>query len=448
MSYQQLHAGKVKLNGLTGMQHHLIDRNRVKTNPNIDLTRSELNHAIDGLTADHLVSRVHQRIKQLKLKRKPRSDAVALEDIIVGASVDFMLQLGTDKREQYFKDALHFFQNRYGKENVMYCQCHLDESNPHIHIGVIPVTSDGRLSARDVFNPKSLEKLQSNFHSAVAQNYGLERGEYHAKSYLEMNKFKLAQTKLQLQQFAENLNTALLQQAHIDEIQKTAKFKSEGLIFRTTNKDIVELPTHDFLLLKNLAEQGVKIAANFQLLSEQNEQLQHEKLKLSSDYNFLMHQFQHLQRSAEVYTQIPPFWRKNIDTSIEKEKEIATDYWHDLHRAIVRGFIATHGNLGKTVAITQPLLDNLSITNPKKYVQNVIDSAIKQFKTHSQPSTYAPTWTAPKPSETDYKHSDATGIVQLQLSNVPDIDWNLINWELLSEFDKEKIRNKQLARYL
>ena len=41
MAYQQLHAGKVKLNGLAGIQHHLIDRNKVKTNPDIDLSRSD-----------------------------------------------------------------------------------------------------------------------------------------------------------------------------------------------------------------------------------------------------------------------------------------------------------------------------------------------------------------------------------------------------------------------
>ena len=168
MSYQQLHVGKVKLNGLAGIRHHLLDRDRVKTNPDIDLMRSHLNHSIENLSPENLISETRQRIKQLQLKRKPRIDAVGLMDIIVGTSVDFMLQLDEDKREQYFRDSLHFFQNRYGKENVMYCQCHLDEHNPHVHIGVIPVTPDGRLSARDLFNPKSLEKLQTDFHRQVA----------------------------------------------------------------------------------------------------------------------------------------------------------------------------------------------------------------------------------------------------------------------------------------
>ena len=106
MNYQQLHVGKIKLNGLGGIRHHLLDRDRVKTNPNIDLTRSHLNHSIEDLSPKHLERNVRLCIKQLHLKRKPRSDAVGLADIIVGASSNFMLQLGTEKREQYFKDAL------------------------------------------------------------------------------------------------------------------------------------------------------------------------------------------------------------------------------------------------------------------------------------------------------------------------------------------------------
>ena len=132
MSFQQVIAGKVKLNGLGGIRRHMQERDRVKTNPNIDLMRSHLNYCIEDLTPDNLNHRVNERIKQLNLKKKPRSDAVGLEDIIVGASVEFMLNLDPQTRENYFRDSLHFIQHRYGKENVMYCQCHMDESNPHI----------------------------------------------------------------------------------------------------------------------------------------------------------------------------------------------------------------------------------------------------------------------------------------------------------------------------
>ena len=128
MSYQQLHAGKVKLNGLAGIRHHLLDRDRVKTNPDIDLTRSHLNHSIENLSPQNLISDVRLRIKQLNLKRKTRTDAVGLEDIIVGASANFMLKLGADKREQYFKDALHFF--NINTEKKMSCTATATSTNP------------------------------------------------------------------------------------------------------------------------------------------------------------------------------------------------------------------------------------------------------------------------------------------------------------------------------
>ena len=69
MSFQHIIAGKIKLNGLSGMCHHLLDRDRVKTNPNIDLSRSHFNYCIEALSPENLNQRVKTRIKQLKLKK-------------------------------------------------------------------------------------------------------------------------------------------------------------------------------------------------------------------------------------------------------------------------------------------------------------------------------------------------------------------------------------------
>ena len=94
MSYQQLHAGKIKLNGLSGIRHHLLDRERVKTNPDIDLARSHLNHSIEDLSPKSLISDVHQRIKQLHLKRKkPRQKSVTLSYIVQRFFFPFCLLL-------------------------------------------------------------------------------------------------------------------------------------------------------------------------------------------------------------------------------------------------------------------------------------------------------------------------------------------------------------------
>ena len=442
MSYQQLHAGKIKLNGLAGIRHHLLDRQRVKTNPDIDLKRSQLNHSIENLSPENLISNVRHRIKQLRLKRKPRTDAVGLEDFIVGASVDFMLQLNEEKREQYFADSLHFFQNRYGKENVMYCHCHLDEHNPHIHIGVVPITPDGRLSARDLFNPKSLEKLQTDFHREVAQSYGLERGEHHARNYLELNQFKLQQAKQELQEFTADLDSALLQQDQINEIMQSAHFVTKGIFFTSEDKENSELPTQKLLQLQQTAEQGIKANAFVRITQKQNSQLKHEKAQALADSQHYLHLLQNLEKETELYTAIPELWREHIDSSILNWQKIFSTYCHDVNRATVRVFLATHGNYKQTEKIMHDFIKKTGIDNVHKYVSNVIHDAILQHKENFQPTTPPPSWKPPKPSDTDYTKPDELGVVPLQLSRVPDIDWDLINWELLSELEKDEIRNK------
>lgn len=443
MNYQQLHAGKVKLNGLAGIRHHLLDRERVKTNPDINLSRSHLNHSIENLSPENLISNVRQRIKQLQLKRKPRTDAVGLEDFIVGASSDFMLQLGADKRKQYFSDALHFFQRHHGKENVMYCYCHLDEHNPHIHIGVIPVTSDGRLSARDLFNPKSLEKLQTDFHREIAQSYGLERGENHARNYLELNQFKLQRTKQEIQEFTADLDSALLQQDQINEIMKSAHFVTTGILFKSEDKERSEIPTQKLLQLQQTAEQGVKANASVRITQQQNSQLKREKAQAQADSQHYLHLFQALEKETALYTAVPPLWRGHVDSSINFWQKTFSAYCHDVNRAIVRVFLATHGNYRQTEKIMLDFIKKTGINNVHKYVANTIHAANLQHKESFQPNTSPPqAWKAPKPDDTNYSKPDELGVVPLQLSNVPDIDWNLINWDLLSELDKDEIRHK------
>ena len=449
MSYQQLIAGKVKLNGLAGIQHHLLDRERVKTNPNIDLTRSYLNHSIEDLSPEHLVHRVNQRIKQLHLKKHSRSDAVGIEDIIVSASVDFMLKLDSETREQYFSDALHFFQNRYGKQNVMYCQCHLDESNPHIHIGVVPITPDGRLSAKSLFCPKTLEQLQTDFHREVAQHYGLERGEHHSKKYLPLQQFKAQQEKNKAQLFADDLNLANISRQKIKEADQAAHFPTKGFIFTSEDRDNIELPIQHYLYMKSTSEESTKMATTIHLLQDDNQRLKHEAYQARSDSSLLRRKLNKLEKDTALYTAIPKAWRKDIDRKIEKLQPTFSAYCRDLHRATVRVFLASHGDFKRTKTILQNLILSTNVNDVDQYIRDVIHSAIQQHNKNIHPNIPQPSWKPSKPSETDYSKPDETGIVSLQLSRVPDINWDMINWDLLSSLEKEEIRHKiEMARWL
>ena len=452
MSYQQLHAGKVKLNGLAGIRHHLIDRDKVKTNPNIDLSRSTLNHAIEDLQPDNLEKRVRQRIKQLNLKRKPRVDAVGLEDIVVGASVDFMLQLSAEKRKQYFVDALHFFQNRYGRENVMYCHCHLDESNPHVHIGIVPITSDGRLSAKSLFNPKSLEQLQTDFHDCVSSHYGLERGQFHSKKYLPLQQFKANQAKESAKRFSDALNSAIISQQKITEIRDSAHFASSGLFFLSEDRDNVQLPTENFCELVQLAKEGTKANALVLTLRDDLQKLQEENARLNSDFQILLHKFNQLEESTSAYSEIPQEWRNIANSNIADLQQTFTQYCHEVNRLTVKVFISTNGNFDETEKLMRSSLKNIGVKDTKKYVSGVIRAAKMQLKRNEPPALFKPSWNPPKPSETDYSQpcnpqclgTDAK-LVDLRFDT---INWDSINWNLLTVFDKAEIRRQKMIRDL
>lgn len=447
MSYQQVHAGKIKLNGLGGIRHHLLDRDKVRTNPDIDLSCSHLNHSIENLAPDNLASHVRQRISQLHLKRKPRLDAVGLEDVIVSATGDFMLNSDEETRQQYFSDALHFFQQHYGDENVMYCYCHMDESKPHIHIGIVPVTADGRLSARDLFSPKSLEKLQTDFHREVAQHYGLDRGEHNSRSYLELNQFKVRRIKSKLQQYASDLQSAILDETNLSLIAKSAHFASTGLIFTSEDSQTIQLPTANYLQLKKIAEEGLKAGAVVSALRDDNQKLQHESATCKSDLEFFLKRLHALEKETAAYRAIPPNWRPQIDADIKNLQEYFTRYCHSVHRLTFKTFIGTSGDVTKTATIMESSLKNIGITDVHDYIRQVVKAARKQILRDTHPESMAPSWKPPSPSQTDYRQADNdNAIVPLQLSEVPDIDWSMVNWDLMSEIDKDDLRHKKILR--
>jgi hypothetical protein len=76
---------------------------------------------------------------------------------------------------------LHFLQNKYGKENVISFTLHQDEKTPHIHAVVVPITAQGRLSAKDLFTPQTLRELQTEYAQAM-QPYKMGRGVEHSQT--------------------------------------------------------------------------------------------------------------------------------------------------------------------------------------------------------------------------------------------------------------------------
>ncbi|MEV2123051.1 MobV family relaxase [Pseudomonas aeruginosa] len=122
-----------------------------------------------------------------RLPIKRRKDAVLCIEYLITASPEAFNRHGghlDDLGSGYFADALEWLRVRHGKENVISAAVHLDETTPHLVVYVVPLTQDGRLSARDFLGgPKVMRALQDSFYAACGQPHNLLRGIQGAKAH-------------------------------------------------------------------------------------------------------------------------------------------------------------------------------------------------------------------------------------------------------------------------
>jgi hypothetical protein len=146
--------------------------------PNADAERLHMNHEY-VLNYENLGKAIDARIEHAGIQRM-RQDAVKGMEFILTASPerfkrDEMGQVVGDYREHsWVKANLEFMQQQYGK-NLVAFTLHQDEKTPHIHAIVVPITPDNRLCAKELFNPKTLRQLQTDYAQAM-KPFGLERG--------------------------------------------------------------------------------------------------------------------------------------------------------------------------------------------------------------------------------------------------------------------------------
>ncbi len=126
-----------------------------------------------------------ERIKEV-VTRKVRDDQVRCMEVILTASPEFFERDAKGRavdmsQSGWFKDQLTFLEKTFGKANVLSCTLHQDEKTPHVHAVIAPITADGHLSAKLLFNPKTLTDYQNQYAEAM-KPHGLERGVEHSQA--------------------------------------------------------------------------------------------------------------------------------------------------------------------------------------------------------------------------------------------------------------------------
>lgn len=153
---------------------------------------------------------IERRMGELNTKRKIRDNQVRAMGFIVSSND----ALGEKDAREFLDRSVQWFGARYGYENLLAAQIHLDEGTPHAHIWIAPVIrgEDGhdRLCAKELFAPDkrrknadgkwevtaqgTMSRLQEDFWEQVAKPYGYERPMRHelrAKGYRSLDAYKV-----------------------------------------------------------------------------------------------------------------------------------------------------------------------------------------------------------------------------------------------------------------
>lgn len=190
VGYAVVHMMKIKSGAVGGIQSHNNREHEPKTNPDVDMSRSEDNY--DLISCDNYKRSIKEKLSNLvESSRAVRKDAVVICNFIVTSDNETMNALGADRQREFFQDSVKWFSDRYGADRVLNATVHMDETTPHLHIGVMPITQDGRLSAKAIFTKTEMKAIQTEFARDVGEKYGLERGvEGSERTHLSEARFK------------------------------------------------------------------------------------------------------------------------------------------------------------------------------------------------------------------------------------------------------------------
>lgn len=210
VGYAVVHMMKIKSGAVGGIQSHNNREHEPKTNPDVDMSRSEDNY--DLIPCDNYKRSIKEKLSNLvESSRAIRKDAVVVCNFIVTSDNETMEALGADRQREFFEDSVKWFSDRYGADRVLNATVHMDETTPHLHIGVMPITQDGRLSAKAIFTKTEMKAIQTEFARDVGEKYGLERGvEGSERTHLSEARFK-EQKALEM----VNEHGAIAQELHV-----------------------------------------------------------------------------------------------------------------------------------------------------------------------------------------------------------------------------------------
>lgn len=329
-NYSIIRIEKLKINEVTPIcNHHERLKEKYKSNPDIDTSRSHLNfHIVEP--PDKYRPLVLARIEQAGAKR--RKDSIVLQDCIVAATPEWIMAMSDEAQAEYFRYAYEFFETRYRKENIISAVVHLDEKTPHMHLVFVPITEDNRLSSKEIIGgPKGMHQLQDDFFEHMEKKYpDLMRGKpkkvthrKHIPTYLFKN---AAELYSHYEEFVNAVNDIGL-------INNSQKKEEAIALIRTYAPEMAQLKDQVKMTDRHIADQEKRIEeleqsvrSKSRVISGKDDELyekQREITELKLDLKGKVHELNKTQKKLlTVYEILPPEIRAKLEAD-EKQRRRA-----------------------------------------------------------------------------------------------------------------------------
>ena len=267
----------------------VIDDSRTHLNrdfiiPDKKLSRTQ---AIWNRLKEEGFSRSDSKEQSDKKTRKVKKDAVIALCFICSSDEETMKKLEQQgKLDDWAKKTIEWFQNKFDKKNVVSAVMHMDETTPHLHITVVPITREepkprkekpkvdengnfikkyetdnngniilddlgravvkkkrtynkqkvtARLSAKDICTPVSLKRWQTEY-AAAMKEFGFKRGiEGSKQKHVAPAEYNLQQVQKKIEEEKNRLERTQKDKLQIEEDVKLLKNE-----LKTASEELVD----------------------------------------------------------------------------------------------------------------------------------------------------------------------------------------------------------------
>ena len=396
---------KMKAENLVGIGNHNQRKTKNHSNPDIDTSLSKLNYDLVDRTQNYKTDIENFINENKSTTRAVRKDAVLVNEWIISSDKDFFDNLTESEIENFFERSKDYFAEKFGEKNIRYATVHLDESTPHMHMGIVPFDKDNKLSAKRVFNRQALRDVQEELPKYLQDfQFEIARGQKGSErknlTVPEFKKLKEEEREIKKElQIKKDELMAYTKENKIDkEIDITPIKEMEDVEIETDEKSLfgitktktvrqwtgnIVLSEKDYLKLRQEINKGKKAEGKLEAILKTDIYQQNKKLK-----NELENQINKNDKDIDDYNDLVGRYNKlNEENSLLKDQ--VSDLSNELritYNSVRDNFKERLGGLKASRSAFKSLVDVISSKINNSLFKSEFDKENKKEIKRSSPT--------------------------------------------------------------